>query len=210
MNKVVLLLSLSLGWANSALAAEIKPAGDPEAGKTLTSSCTACHGEDGNSAAPFPKLAGQGEKYLYKQMRDIRDGARSVPTMVGQVDNKTDQELADIAAYYSAQSETIGQTDPDLLELGKKVYRSGVAQRDVPACMACHSPSGAGNAPAGYPSLSGQHAQYVADQLRAYRKGYEDPSGRTNDGETKIMRKTAFGLSDLEIEAVASYVAGLQ
>ncbi len=210
MNKVVLLLSLSFGWANGALAAEIKPEGDPEAGKTLSSSCIACHGEDGNSAAPFPKLAGQGEKYLYKQMRDIRDGARSVPTMVGQVDNKTDQELADIAAYYSAQSETIGQTDPDLLELGRKVYRSGVAQRDVPACMACHSPSGAGNGPAGYPSLSGQHAQYVADQLRAYRKGYEDPSGRTNDGETKIMRKTAFGLSDLEIEAVASYVSGLQ
>ena len=78
------------------------------------------------------------------------------------------------------------------------------------ACIACHSPTGKGNAPAGYPALAGQHAQYVADQLRAYRQGYEDPAGRTNDGDTKIMRATAFGLSDLEIEAVSSYVSGLQ
>ncbi|MCB1843935.1 MAG: cytochrome c4 [Halioglobus sp.] len=210
MNKVVLLLGLSLGWASGAIAAEVKPAGDAEAGKSLTVTCAACHGPDGNGASPFPKLAGQGEKYLYKQMRDIRDGARLVPTMVGQVDNKTDQELADIAAFYAAQTMSAGQTDPALLELGKKVYRSGVAERGVPACTACHSPLGKGNSPAGYPALAGQHAQYVADSLRAYRKGYEDASGRTNDGDAKIMRKTAFGLSDKEIEAVASYVAGLQ
>ena len=210
MNKVVLLLGLSLGWATGVLAAEPKPAGDPEAGEALSASCSACHGPDGNGAAPFPKLAGQGEKYLYKQMRDIRDGMRSVPSMVGQVDDKSDQELADIAAYYAAQSKSLGQTDPELLALGKKVYRSGVAERGVPACMACHSPSGRGNAPAGYPALSGQHAQYVADQLRAYRKGHEDPAGRTNDGDARIMRQTAFGMSDREIDAVASYVAGLQ
>jgi len=94
--------------------------------------------------------------------------------------------------------------------LGAKIYRSGVAERNVAACIACHSPTGQGNAPAGFPALAGQHAQYVADQLRAYRKGYEDTTGRTNDGDAKIMRTTAFGLSDGEIEAVSSYVAGLK
>ena len=96
------------------------------------------------------------------------------------------------------------------MALGAKVFRSGVAERGVPACMGCHSPTGKGNAPAGFPPLAGQHAQYVADQLRAYRKGYEYPDGRTNDGEIRIMRTIAFGLSDKEIEAVSSYVAGLK
>lgn len=209
MKNTVLLLGIVLCWAPGVFAAQAKPAGDPGAGKELTATCAACHGADGNSAAPFPKLAGLGEKYLYKQMRDIRDGARQVPSMVGQVDDKTDQELADMAAYYAAQSRTLEQTDPSLAALGREVYRSGVAERNVAACIACHSPTGSGNAPAGFPALSGQHAQYVADQLRAYQKGYEDPSGRTNDGDTKIMRSNAFGLSNQEIEAVASYVAGL-
>jgi cytochrome c553 len=130
--------------------------------------------------------------------------------MAGQLDGKSDQQLADIAAYYAAQARSGGQTDPELLALGQKVYRAGVAERKVAACTSCHSPTGQGNAPAGYPALSGQHAQYVADQLRAYRKGYEYPAGRTNDGDAKIMRETAFGLSDAEIEAVSSYVAGLK
>ena len=184
--------------------------GDAAAGEGKVASCSACHGADGNGVAPFPKLAGQGEKYLLKQLRDVRDGARSIPTMIGQLDGKSDQDLADMAAFYASQTMTGGQTDPELLELGEKVYRAGIAARNVAACTACHSPTGRGNAPAGYPALAGQHAQYVADQLRAYRKGYEDPEGRTNDGDTRIMRSTAFGLSDLEIEAVASYVAGLK
>ena len=108
------------------------------------------------------------------------------------------------------QQSTGGQTNPKLLELGAKIYRSGVADRNVAACIACHSPTGQGNAPAGFPALAGQHAQYIADQLRAYRKGYEDPEGRTNDGEAKIMRTNASGLSDNDIEAVSSYIAGLK
>ena len=94
--------------------------------------------------------------------------------------------------------------------MGQKVYRAGVADRKVAACTACHSPTGHGNAPAGYPSLAGQHAEYIATQLRMYRKGYEDETGRTNDGDAQIMRTTAFGLSDKEIEAVSSYIAGLK
>lgn len=210
MKRVAILLGLMLGWTSSGFAADASPIGDAAAGKSKSVACGACHGADGNSASPFPKLAGLGEKYLLKQMRDIRDGVRSVPTMVGQLDGKVDQDLADIAAFFSSQTRSGGQTDPALLALGAKVFRSGVAERNVPACMACHSPTGQGNAPAGFPALAGQHAQYVADQLRAYRKGYEDPAGRTNDGDAKIMRTIAFGLSDKEIDAVSSYVAGLK
>ncbi|AQA17291.1 cytochrome c4 [Halioglobus japonicus] len=207
MKKVVILASLILGWTQVASA----QTGDAAAGKDMTTMCAACHGADGNSAAAtFPKLAGLGEKYLLKQLKDIRDGARPIPTMVGQVDDKSDQELADIAAFYASQPRSGGQADPELIALGAKVYRSGVAERNVAACTACHSPNGNGNAPAGFPALAGQHADYIAAQLKAYRLGYEDDSGRTNDGETKIMRTTAFGLSDKEIEAVSSYISGLK
>ncbi|MDH5172564.1 MAG: c-type cytochrome, partial [Gammaproteobacteria bacterium] len=98
---------------------------------------------------------------------------------------------------------------PALLALGESVYRSGIPDRKVAACTSCHSPTGSGNAPAGFPSLAGQHAEYIAAQLTAYRKGYEDDSGRTNDGDIRIMRMNAFGLSDREIQAVSSYAAGL-
>lgn len=211
MNRTVIILGFLFAWGSSICSAAAVIKGDPAAGESKVATCAACHGADGNSVAPtFPKLAGLGEKYLYKQMVDIRDGRRVVASMVGQVDGKSDQDLADMAAFYSAQQRTRGKTDPDLLALGEKVYRSGVAERNVAACTACHSPSGKGNAPAGFPALAGQHAEYIAAQLRAYKKGYEDPTGRTNDSESKIMRLTAFGLSDMEIDAVASYITGLQ
>jgi cytochrome c553 len=96
------------------------------------------------------------------------------------------------------------------VKLGRKIYLAGVAERKVAACSGCHSPSGKGNGPGGYPGLAGQHADYVAQQLEMFRLGYEDESGRTNGGDSMIMRTIAFGLSDLEIKAVASYVSGLQ
>ena len=210
MRNLAITLALMLGWAQTATSADAAPHGDAAAGKETTAVCGACHGADGNSAAPsFPKLAGLGEKYLLKQMRDIRDGSRVVPTMAGQLDGKSDQQLADMAAFYAGQARSGGQTDPAKQALGEKVYRSGVAERNVAACTACHSPTGKGNAPAGFPALAGQHADYIAAQLRAYRQGHEDPAGRTNDGDTRIMRTTASGLSDMEIDAVASYIAGL-
>ncbi len=211
MKKVAIVFSLALGWASFGTMGQANAAGDAAAGKEQTVVCSACHGADGNSAVgTFPKLAGLGEKYLTKQLMDIRDGARPIPTMVGQLDGKSDQDLADIAAFYDSQTRSGGQTDPALLALGEKVYRGGVAERNVAACTACHSPTGQGNAPAGFPALGGQHAEYIATQLRAYRKGYENAAGRTNDGDSKIMRTTAFGLSDGEIEAVSSYISGLK
>lgn len=185
--------------------------GDAVAGEGKAVTCGACHGADGNSVVPnFPKLAGLGEKYLLKQMQDIRDGRRMVAAMAGQVDNMSDQDLADIAAFYDGKARTPELADADLLELGRKVYMSGIMDRKVAACSGCHSPTGKGNGPGGFPGLAGQHADYIAAQLKMFRKGYEDPAGRTNDGDSKIMRTTAFELSDLEIEAVSSYAAGLR
>lgn len=185
--------------------------GDAAAGKTKATACFACHGPDGNSAAPtFPKLAGQSQRYLMKQIHDIKANVRSVPAMAGQTDNLSDQDIADIAAYFSAQTTSMNQAKKDLLVKGEQIFRAGIRDRGVPACSACHSPTGNGNAPAGFPRLGGQHADYVAAQLKAYRAGADgDAAGRVNDGETKPMRTVAAHLSDSEIAALANYVSGL-
>ena len=209
MKKLLSISALVLGIASAQAADVLK--GDPAAGEQKAVTCGACHGADGNSMVPsFPKLAGLGEKYLLQQMQHIRDGLRPVAQMAGQVDNMSDQDLADLAAFYSAKPRGVEKADPALIELGEKVYRAGVAERNVAACIACHGARGTGNAPAGFPAIGGQHSDYIAAQLKAYRKGYEDPTGRVTDGDTKIMHSNAFGLSDMEIEAVASYVSGLQ
>lgn len=205
MKKLVIALGIITALANmQALAA------DAAAGKAKTAVCAACHGADGNSASPaFPKLAGQNERYLIKQMDEIKSGARSVPTMAGQLNAMSDEDIANIAAYYASQTASAGQAKADLVDLGAKVYRAGNGERGVAACIACHSPTGAGNGPAGYPSLAGQHADYIAAQLRAFRRGAEYDDGRKNDGDTRIMRDIALRMTDKEIDAVASYIAGL-
>lgn len=208
MKKSIALLTMML-CATAAQAADLLK-GDASAGERKVVVCSACHGADGNSLVPaFPKLAGLGEKYLLEQMQHIRDGLRPVAQMVGQVDNMSDQDLADIAAFYHAKPRSVEKADPSLIELGEKVYRAGVAERNVAACIACHGARGSGNSPAGFPAIGGQHADYLSAQLKAYRKGYEDPAGRVTDGDIKIMRSNAFGLSDREIEAVSAYVSGL-
>jgi cytochrome c553 len=197
--KLVVLMALSL-LAGPALAA-----GNADAGKAKTVVCGACHGPDGNSLAPtFPKLAGQHASYLLKQLTDIKSGARVVPTMAGQLDAMSAQDLADIAAYYAAQKHTPANARPELVELGESIYRAGVREKGIAACTACHSPTGAGNGPAKYPALSGQHADYIAASLRAFRN-----DERTNDGDTRIMRDVAARLSDKELEAVSSYASGV-
>lgn len=209
MKYIIIALSLTLGIANVAVA------GDAAAGKDKTLVCSACHGADGNSLVPtFPKLAGQNEKYLLKQLNDIKSAARPVPTMAGQMDNMSADDMANIAAYYASQSGSGGQADADKVALGQKVYRAGVSSAGVAACAACHGARGGGNAPAGFPALGGQHADYIAAQLRSFRSGaqntlQQDPSARTNDGDGRMMRDVAARMSDNEIDAVASYIAGL-
>ena len=188
-------------------------AGDAGAGKAKSALCAGCHGADGNSMVPnFPKLAGQGEKYLIKQMKDIKSGERAVPEMTGMLAASSDQDIADMAAYFAGQTAQLAGAKEVKLELGEKLYRGGNLKTGVPACTGCHSPSGQGNAPAGYAMLSGQFAAYTAKQLRAFRTAAhdaEDPAGRANDGDARIMRDIAASMSDVEIDAVANYIAGL-
>ncbi len=200
MNKVLVSLLLTLGITGLAHAA-----GDAAAGQGKVAVCGACHGADGNSVAPnFPKLAGQGERYLLKQLNDIKSGGRQVVEMTGLLDNLSEQDLADIAAYYSSQQMSVGAADPKLVERGEALFRGGKLEEGMPACTGCHSPNGAGLDAAGFPQLGGQHAGYVAKQLTAFREGE-----RTNDGDNAVMRTIAGKLSNKDIEAVSSYVQGL-
>jgi len=206
MNKVLVSLLLSLGVSVAAQAADAgKIVGDAEAGKAKAAVCGACHGADGNSAAPnFPKLAGQGERYLLKQLQDIKSGNRVVLEMTGLLDNLNEQDLADLSAFFASQQGSVGAADPNLVERGEALFRGGKLAEGMPACTGCHSPDGAGLAAAGFPKLGGQHAQYVAKQLTDFREG-----NRTNDGDAMIMRAIAAKLSNKDIEAVSSYIQGL-
>ena len=190
--------------------------GDATAGKSKSASCVGCHGNDGNSPSPlFPKLAGLGEKYLFKQLQDIQSKRRDIAQMTGLLDGMTPQDLRDIAAYYNSQKMQISGAKPievqvnsgikvDGLALGERIFRAGNQKTGVPACTGCHSPRGLGNEPAGYPRLSGQYAEYIETQLKSFRSG-----DRTNDGDTQVMRQVAQYMSDAEIIAVANYIAGL-
>lgn len=188
--------------------------GDAEAGKSLTAVCAGCHSADGNSAvSSFPKLAGQGEVYLTKQLKDIKSGKRVIVEMTGLLNGLDDHQLADIAAYYASQTITVGEAKADLVDLGEALYKAGNSATGVPPCAGCHSPNGQGNSVGGFPALGGQHADYTASQLVKFQKGYrtEENSAnvRINDGDAKIMRTIAFKLKDFEIEALASYIQGL-
>jgi cytochrome c553 len=199
MNKLLISLLVTFGISGVAQAE-----GDAAAGKANTAVCAACHSADGNSAVPnFPKLAGQNEAYLLKQLKEIKAGSRQVVEMTGMLNGFSDQDLANIAAFFASQKTQIGQTSQELVESGQLIYRAGLMDKGVAACTACHSPDGTGNASAGFPALSGQHAAYVEKQLMAFRNGARDndPNG--------MMRDIAAKLSDTEIKAVADYVQGL-
>ena len=209
MNKILVSLLLTLGITGMAHAA-----GDAEAGQGKVAVCGTCHGADGNSPAPnFPKLAGQGERYLLKQLQDIKAGStpgapegvgRKVLEMTGMLDPLSDQDLQDIAAYFSSQKGSVGYADPALAKQREKLFRGGKLDQGMPACTGCHAPNGVGNELAGFPKLGGQHAAYTAKQLTDFREG-----NRTNDGDTMIMRGIAAKLSNKDIEALSSYIQGL-
>lgn len=201
MKKLIAGVVLGLGLSMTA-----HGAGNPEAGEANAGVCAGCHGPAG--AAPvmgaYPKLAGLGETYLFQQLRAIRDGDRVIPEMTGQLDEKSDQDLQDLAAYFNQNEMPVGQAGEEGLEKGKALYKGGNLASGVAACAACHNPQGKGNAPAGYPHLGGQNAEYVIKSLQAYRAGE-----RNGAPQSQIMVDIASRLTDAEIEAVANYISGL-
>ncbi len=152
----------------------------------------------------WPSLAGQNAKYLFKQLRLFKSGERENASMAGFLDELSDEDLKDIAAFYASKKNTIGQTEKDKVGLGRKLYYAGNIQKGVPACSACHSPRGLGNGPAAYPLLSGQQPDYVKKALKDYRSGE-----RSNEDPSRIMVAIAYKLDDSEIEALSSFVHGL-
>lgn len=180
-------------------------AGDATAGQQKAAACAACHGADGNSAnGEWPKLAGQNTVYLVKQLQDFKAGRRANPIMSGMAAPLSDQDMEDIAAYFSSQQPAPGKADPELVEKGKVIYLSGNLNSGLAACTACHGANGKGNPAAGFPAVSDQHAQYVETQLKAFRA-----MQRGND-PGQMMRNIAAKMNDDEIKAVASFMQGLQ
>lgn len=202
MKKLLAVALMSLGLTGFSFAEGVE--GNAADGQAKAGACGGCHGMDGNSGiASNPKLAGQNEKYLIKQINDIKNGDRTVIPMTGMLNSVTDQDIADIAAYFSSKTAQGGVAKKDLVELGESLYRGGNMETGVASCMGCHSPTGAGNPAAGFPALSGQHADYVVAQLKAFRV-----AERSND-PSEMMQNIASKLTDAEIEAVASYISGL-
>ena len=180
-------------------------AADIEAGKTKSAVCAACHGADGNSSNPaWPSLAGQHASYLYKQLKDFKEGRRVDTTMTNMVTNLSDEDMKDLAAYYESQPHKPAPFNPELIEAGESIYRGGITETHVAACMGCHSPSGKGNGPAGWPSLKGLHPDYLVAQLQKFKHGE-----RTNDSG-KMMRNIVTRMSELEMKSVAAYIAGIE
>jgi cytochrome c553 len=180
-------------------------AADIEAGKTKSAVCAACHGADGNSSnAAWPSLAGQHASYIYKQLNDFKEGRRNNASMTGMVALLNDDDMKNIAAYYESQQPKAAAFDPELIAAGEIIYRGGITETNVAACMGCHSPSGKGNGPAGWPSLKGQHPEYLVTQLQSFKQG-----SRANDSG-KMMRNVVIRMSDMEMKSVAAYIAGIE
>ena len=195
----------------SAFAAGEAPAAPPKAAKpdlvkgeaSFTAVCAACHGADGNSAiAANPKLSQQHPEYLVKQLQEFKSGKRNDPVMKGFASALSDDDMRNISYWVGGKTAKPGfAKDKELVALGERIYRGGIADRNIAACAGCHSPNGAG-IPAQYPRLSGQHADYTSKQLSEFREGK-----RANSIQ---MTQIASKLNDKEIRAVSDYIAGLR
>ena len=206
MKNIGLLVCLFLGFSVSAATQ-----GDAEKGKAKSVTCGACHGADGNSAiAMNPKLAGQHANYLVKQLAEFKLASqtggkegRNNAVMNGMAAALSEQDMRDLAAYYSSQEATPGEASEDAVELGNKLYVGGDLERGITACIACHGPKGNGTSLSGFPDISGQHADYIASQLKAFRSG--DRANSLNG----MMADIAKRMTDKDIEVISSYVSGL-
>jgi cytochrome c553 len=176
-------------------------AGDIEAGKAKSQACVACHGADGNSISPqFPKIAGQVPGYIATQLAAFKSGERVNGIMAGMVAGLSEQDMADLDAYYASLETKPGEAkDETLAKQGERLYRGGNKDMNIPACMSCHGPSGHGIPPK-FPRVSGQYAEYTTAQLLAFKSG-----ARKND----IMNPIAFRMSEQQIKAVAEYMLGV-
>ena len=187
------------------------PRGDPARGEPIASTvCGACHGADGNSQlAANPKLAGQHPEYLFKQMRNFKAAEGKQPERVNAIMNGMiaafdENQMRDLAAYFASKSQTGDSAkNRETIEVGQKLYRAGDLSKGLPACAACHGPTGSG-IPAQFPRIGGQFAEYTEAQLKSFREG-----SRAND-PARMMRMVAIKMTDAEIKAVADYVAGLR
>jgi len=204
--KRFLLVAALLGSGSALAQTDPFTGGSADAGAAKAAVCAACHGPGGNSANPeWPKLAGQHAAYTYAQLKVLKSGERKNPVMNAQAAPLSDQEMKDLAAYFAAQKPTPGVASPDAVKVAEKLYRAGDAGRQLPACLACHGPAGAGNAGAAYPRVGGQHARYAATMLRAYRS----QAVAASNANAQTMAQVAAKLTDAEIDALASYLNGL-
>jgi len=179
--------------------------GDAAAGEATAAVCSACHGPNGNSlVGSFPKLAAQSSKYTELQLHLIKTKERDVPQMYGITDGLSDQDMADLAAYYQAQKISPGAAKPEGIEVGEQLFRAGNPAKGIPSCTGCHGPVGQGNIPGGFPHLAGQHADYIKKQLSEYRSGE-----RAAGSHASMMQGVAANLNDKEIAALANYIQGL-
>jgi cytochrome c553 len=179
-------------------------AGDVNRGQQLSTTCIACHNEDGNTTNPqWPKLAGQHASYLVTQMQLFKNGERPNPIMMPIMANFSEQHIEDLAAFYASQKTSIGTANPELVDRGKQLYRGGDIAKGIPACIACHGPDGRGNEQAGFPVLSGQNPDFTLEELEDYKA-----SSRTSD-LYGIMRTIAGRMDKEDMVAVASYIHGL-
>ncbi len=200
MKRVLWLAALGLFFAH-VWAADPAPTGDAQAGQAKAAACAACHGPAGNSQiAQNPKLAGQSPVYIVKQLQQFKSGERNNPIMTPQAKPLSDQDMLDIGAYFGAQKPGFGAANEQVAAAGQKLYLGGNPGSGLPACSGCHGPAGAGNAAAGYPQIGGQHADYVANALRAYKTGTR---------AAPEMSYVAAKLSEEDIQALASFLAGL-
>ncbi|KPD23312.1 MULTISPECIES: c-type cytochrome [Idiomarina] len=207
MKKFAILLGLFFGTTGIALA----QSGDAEAGKEKSQVCAACHGPNGESPTDmYPHLAGQHEKYLLKQLKDFKlasetggEEGRNNAVMMGQVASLSEQDMADLAAFYASQDEPKGETPEDLIARGEDFFRRGNPESNIPSCAGCHGPRGNGMGLAAFPDISGQHAAYTKSQLEMFRSGERanDPNG--------MMQGVAEKMTDEEIELMSKFLSGL-
>jgi cytochrome c553 len=212
--------------ADAALTPEFDPPalfGDAARGEGLSAVCAACHGLDGNSVDPInPKLAGQHELYTYRQLKLFKSGARENAIMLGFASLLSHQDMRDIGAWFASQRVQAGVANDGKIrdgedltwaELGRRLYQGGDAERQIPACMACHGPTGTGNPGSAFPALAGQHADYTRLKLTEFRDGMV--WGNRTDGHpitenaNLVMAGVAKYLSDEDIEALSTYIEGL-